>query len=82
MDGFDILAVFSAVSAAREMALREGTPVLIESMAYRVGHHSTSDDSSRYRAKDEIEAWRCELAYYQNRVMIDLSNYEICNALF
>lgn len=26
-------------------------------MSYRVGHHSTSDDSSRYRPKEEIEGW-------------------------
>lgn len=30
-------------------------PVLIEAMSYRVSHHSTSDDSFAYRAKDEVE---------------------------
>lgn len=27
-------------------------------MSYRAGHHSTSDDSSRYRAAEEMRAWR------------------------
>ena len=33
-------------------------PVLIEAMSYRLGHHSTSDDSTRYRTAAEIELWR------------------------
>ncbi|GLC56792.1 hypothetical protein PLESTB_001149300 [Pleodorina starrii] len=33
-------------------------PVLIECMSYRCGHHSTSDDSTRYRTSDEMRAWR------------------------
>lgn len=27
-------------------------------MTYRVGHHSTSDDSTKYRPADEIEHWK------------------------
>jgi len=27
-------------------------------MIYRVGHHSTSDDSTKYRAADEIQYWK------------------------
>lgn len=27
-------------------------------MSYRSGHHSTSDDSSRYRTSDEIQSWK------------------------
>ncbi|KAL6993000.1 3-methyl-2-oxobutanoate dehydrogenase (2-methylpropanoyl-transferring) [Sarracenia purpurea var. burkii] len=29
-----------------------------EALTYRVGHHSTSDDSTKYRPADEIEWWR------------------------
>jgi 2-oxoisovalerate dehydrogenase E1 component alpha subunit len=43
---------------ARKITLRDSTPVLVESMAYRIGHHSTSDDSTRYRSKDEINEWK------------------------
>lgn len=58
VDGNDALAIYSAVHAAREMAISEQRPVLIEALTYRVGHHSTSDDSTKYRPVDEIEWWR------------------------
>ncbi|KAI3739006.1 hypothetical protein L2E82_29343 [Cichorium intybus] len=58
VDGNDALAVYSAVHQARKMAIQEQTPVLIEAMTYRTGHHSTSDDSTKYRSIDEIEWWR------------------------
>ncbi|CAL0319450.1 unnamed protein product [Lupinus luteus] len=58
VDGNDALAVYSAVHTAREMAIREKRPVLIEALTYRVGHHSTSDDSTKYRPNDEIEYWK------------------------
>ncbi|KAI3511327.1 hypothetical protein L1887_18478 [Cichorium endivia] len=58
VDGNDALAVYSAVHQARKMAIQEQTPVLIEALTYRAGHHSTSDDSTKYRSLDEIEWWR------------------------
>ncbi|CAH8361292.1 unnamed protein product [Eruca vesicaria subsp. sativa] len=58
VDGNDALAVYSAVRSAREMAVTEQRPVLIEAMTYRVGHHSTSDDSTKYREADEIQYWK------------------------
>ena len=54
VDGNDVFAVYEAVTAARELCLKEG-PVLIELMTYRMSHHSTSDDSTRYRAAAEID---------------------------
>jgi 2-oxoisovalerate dehydrogenase E1 component alpha subunit len=47
VDGNDALAVYEATRSARELALAESRPVLLELMTYRVGHHSTSDDWSR-----------------------------------
>ncbi|GJV89235.1 2-oxoisovalerate dehydrogenase subunit alpha 1, mitochondrial-like protein [Tanacetum coccineum] len=58
VDGNDVLAVYDAVRSAREIAIKEKRPILIEAMTYRVGHHSTSDDSTKYRTKDEINHWR------------------------
>ena len=58
VDGNDALAVRSAVKAAKQKALAEQRPVLIEAMTYRVGHHSTSDDSSAYRSKQAVESWK------------------------
>jgi 2-oxoisovalerate dehydrogenase E1 component alpha subunit len=54
IDGNDLLAVHAATSAARAYAIDQMSPVLIEAMTYRLGHHSTSDDSSRYRPQQEV----------------------------
>ncbi|KAJ0957461.1 putative 3-methyl-2-oxobutanoate dehydrogenase (2-methylpropanoyl-transferring) [Helianthus annuus] len=58
VDGNDALAIYSAVYEARKLAIEKQTPVLIEALTYRAGHHSTSDDSTKYRPADEIEWWR------------------------
>lgn len=55
VDGNDIFAVHAAVREARKYALEQQEPVLIEAMTYRLGHHSTSDDSTAYRSQDEID---------------------------
>lgn len=34
--------------------------VFLQMMTYRVGHHSTSDDSSRYRDVQEMALWRSQ----------------------
>lgn len=58
VDGNDLLAVYSATIAARELAVNDNDPVLIECMTYRLGSHSTSDDPSGYRSKEEEQSWR------------------------
>jgi 2-oxoisovalerate dehydrogenase E1 component alpha subunit len=55
VDGNDVWAVYNASLAARKLAVEQNRPVLIEAMTYRVGHHSTSDDSSKYRDRHEVE---------------------------
>lgn len=57
VDGNDVLAVHNVTAAAREISVKENRPVLIEAMTYRIGHHSTSDDSSAYRSVDEVRHW-------------------------
>lgn len=58
VDGNDLFAVYTATKEAKRICLEEGRPVLIEAMTYRRGHHSTSDDSTRYRSVDEIKHWQ------------------------
>lgn len=58
VDGNDLLAVYEGTRVAREYAIANNKPVLIEAMTYRQGHHSTSDDSTRYRSADEIKMWQ------------------------
>lgn len=55
VDGNDVLAVLAATREARRRCLEQGRAVLLEAMTYRVGHHSTSDDSFAYRPRSEVE---------------------------
>lgn len=57
VDGNDLLAVYRATELAREQALSREGPVLIEAMSYRLGAHSTSDDPTGYRSKEEEAKW-------------------------
>lgn len=58
VDGNDVYAVYLTVKKAREIALREVRPVLVEAITYRVGDHSTSDSSSSYRTGEEVLGWK------------------------
>ncbi|MBY6032295.1 thiamine pyrophosphate-dependent dehydrogenase E1 component subunit alpha [Marinobacter daepoensis] len=58
VDGNDVLAMYEATRAARRLAVEHNRPVLIEAMSYRLAAHSSSDDPSGYRSKDEEAAWR------------------------
>ena len=58
VDGNDILAVYSAAVEARKIAVEQQQPVLIETMSYRLGAHSTSDDPTGYRSREEEQLWR------------------------
>jgi 2-oxoisovalerate dehydrogenase E1 component alpha subunit len=57
VDGNDYLAVHAVASWAAERARRNLGPTLVEYVTYRVGAHSTSDDPSAYRPKEESAAW-------------------------
>jgi len=57
VDGNDYLAVYAVTRWAAERARRGHGPTLIEHVTYRAGAHSTSDDPSRYRPRDEWQAW-------------------------
>jgi len=57
VDGNDLLAVYAVTRWAAQRARQGGGPTLIEHVTYRGGAHSTSDDPSRYRPKDEWAAF-------------------------
>lgn len=57
VDGNDFLAVVAVTRWASERARRRVGPTLIEHVTHRADAHSTSDDPSRYRSKDEALAW-------------------------
>lgn len=67
VDGNDVVACRLVVAEAAARAREGGGPTLIEAVTYRMGPHTTSDDPTRYRSADEVEAWapldpiaRCE----------------------
>jgi 2-oxoisovalerate dehydrogenase E1 component alpha subunit len=57
VDGNDYLAVHAVACWAVERARRNLGPTLVEFVTYRAGPHSSSDDPSRYRPKEESDAW-------------------------
>jgi 2-oxoisovalerate dehydrogenase E1 component alpha subunit len=57
VDGNDFLAVYAASEWAAERARNNLGPTMIEWVTYRSSGHSSSDDPSKYRPKDEEKAW-------------------------
>jgi pyruvate dehydrogenase E1 component alpha subunit/2-oxoisovalerate dehydrogenase E1 component alpha subunit len=58
VDGNDVLAVYAAVKQAVDRARSGGGPTFVESVTYRMGPHSSSDDPTRYRSDEEVAEWR------------------------
>ncbi len=58
IDGNDVFAFHAAVSEAAERARQGEGPTMIEAVTYRLGSHTSSDDWTRYRSKEEVEQWR------------------------
>ena len=55
-DGNDVLATYAVTNRAVERARGGEGPALIEALTYRMEAHTTSDDPTRYRTKEELEA--------------------------
>jgi 2-oxoisovalerate dehydrogenase E1 component alpha subunit len=58
VDGNDVLAVHQAAREARERAMSGGGPTLIETVTFRMGPHSSSDDPKRYQAAELLDSWK------------------------
>jgi len=77
VDGNDIVAVRHWVERALERGRRGEGPTLIEAVTYRLSDHTTADDSSRYRKKDEVEnAWKVEPLIRIRRYLTDLGIWD------
>lgn len=57
VDGNDVLACEAAVGEAIERAREGGGPTLVVLKTYRMLGHSSSDDPTKYRSDEEVEAW-------------------------
>jgi pyruvate dehydrogenase E1 component alpha subunit len=58
VDGNDAIVVREVVGEAIERARRGQGPMVIEALTYRLSDHTTSDDATRYRGAEEVEAAR------------------------
>lgn len=57
VDGNDMLAMYVVSKEAIDRARKGEGPTLIEAVTYRMGPHTTSDDPSLYRTKEEEQEW-------------------------
>ncbi|WP_092525400.1 pyruvate dehydrogenase (acetyl-transferring) E1 component subunit alpha [Actinopolyspora saharensis] len=58
VDGNDVLASLAVSKWALDEARNGNGPVLIEAFTYRMDAHTTSDDATRYRMDDDLQAWK------------------------
>jgi pyruvate dehydrogenase E1 component alpha subunit len=58
VDGNDLFAVYKATKEAIKKAKRGEGPTFIECVTYRMSNHTTADDATRYRSKEEVETWK------------------------
>jgi len=57
VDGNDVLACYEAMKTLVERARAGHGPALLVLRTYRLMGHSSSDDPTKYRDADEVEAW-------------------------
>ncbi|NUP14408.1 MAG: 3-methyl-2-oxobutanoate dehydrogenase [Polyangiaceae bacterium] len=57
VDGNDFLAVYDVLKRCVDAARRGEGPSYVECVTYRIGAHSSSDDPTRYRTQEEVDAW-------------------------
>ena len=56
-DGLDVQETYTTVMAAVQRAKAGAGPSLVETLVYRLGPHTSHDDDSRYRTRDEVTSW-------------------------
>jgi pyruvate dehydrogenase E1 component alpha subunit len=71
VDGNDVVACYAVTAAALERARSGGGPTFVEALTYRMGAHTTSDDPSRYREREQEESWRLRDPIDRLRVHLD-----------
>ena len=57
VDGNDVIASYAATRFAQERIAAGAGPYFIEAVTYRMGAHTTSDDPTRYRTREEEAEW-------------------------
>ena len=57
VDGNDVAAVLAVLGEAVQHARSGGGPTLVEAHTYRMQAHTNADDDTRYREREEVQAW-------------------------
>jgi 2-oxoisovalerate dehydrogenase E1 component alpha subunit len=57
VDGNDVLASYAVTRRLLEDARAGRGPSLVETLTYRIGAHTSSDDPTKYRTEDELTWW-------------------------
>lgn len=57
VDGNDLAALLAVLGEAVERARSGGGPGLVEAHTYRMQAHTNADDDTRYREREEVQAW-------------------------
>jgi len=60
VDGNDLFAMDAALKEASKYCREGNGHVLIEAVSFRKGAHTTSDDPTKYRTKEEEQAWEAK----------------------
>lgn len=58
IDGNDVLASYAVTRHLLDEARSGSGPAFIEALTYRLGAHTTSDDPTKYRTRQEEASWR------------------------
>lgn len=77
VDGNDFFAMYLAYKEASEHARTGKGPVLIEAVTYRRGAHTTSDDPTKYRTKEEEVEWGLSDPLIRLKRYMDLKGIEV-----
>jgi pyruvate dehydrogenase E1 component alpha subunit len=57
VDGNDVFAVYKATKDALVKVQKSG-PILLECITYRMSMHTTADDPTKYRSKEDVDLWK------------------------
>jgi pyruvate dehydrogenase E1 component alpha subunit len=71
VDGNDVFAVYKATVYAFQKARQGEGPTFIECVTYRIADHTTADDATRYRTKEEVEVWKSKDPIQRLKLFMD-----------
>ena len=58
IDGNDVMAAYAVTATHLDNARAGEGPAFIEAVTYRMGAHTTSDDPTKYRTREQEQYWR------------------------